>query len=171
MVRLMSASSGTIFLDPTEVSQVQGFARLLWGISYVSWFIHNLVLQDITSRRFSATNRTTYRPTNEDCLMRDVVTPNFCKVCIEELWLRLLRRISIIENGESGCRSFSISLLPLAQFRTNETLVGTEESYEIVWSRKREGNSSSSQFVGVMKLSQVKRTGSSKIPREVPSLC
>jgi hypothetical protein len=72
--------------------------------------------------------------------MRDVLTPNFCKVCIEELWLRLLRRISIIEDAKSDCRSFSINLLPLAQFRTNETLVGTEESYEIVWSRKREGN-------------------------------
>jgi len=88
---------------------------------------------------FSATNRTTYRPTNEDCLMRDVVTSNFCKVCIEELWLRLLRRISIIESAESDCRSFGIRLLPLAQFRTNETLAGTEESYEIVWSKKREG--------------------------------
>jgi len=88
---------------------------------------------------FSATNKTTYRPTNEDCLMRDVVTPNFCEVCIEELWLRLLKRISIIETAESDCRSFGINLLPLAQFRTDETLVGTEESYEIVWSRKREG--------------------------------
>ncbi|KAF9651658.1 hypothetical protein BDM02DRAFT_3154243 [Thelephora ganbajun] len=88
---------------------------------------------------FSATNRTTYRPTNEDCLMRDVVIPDFCKVCIEELWLRLLKRVSIIENAESDCRSFIINLLPLAQFRTNETLVGTEESYEIVWSRKRKG--------------------------------
>lgn len=73
--------------------------------------------------------------------MRDVVTPNFCKVCIEELWLRLLRRISIIENAKGDCRSFGIDLLPLAQFRTNETMVGAEERYEIVWSRKREGNS------------------------------
>lgn len=73
--------------------------------------------------------------------MRNVVTPNFCKVCIEELWLSLLRRISIIESVEGGCTSFGINLLPLAQFRTNETLVETEESYEIVWSRKREGNS------------------------------
>lgn len=100
----------------------------------------SLVTPLIISRRFSATNRTTYRPTNEGCLMRDVLTPNFCKVCIEELWLRLLRRISIIEDAKSDCRSFSINLLPLAQFRTNETLVGTEESYEIVWSRRREGN-------------------------------
>jgi len=103
--------------------------------------------------------------------MRDVVTPNFCKVCIEELWLRLLGRISIIENVESDCRSFGINLLPLAQFRTDETLVGTEESYEIVWSRKREGKSPSSQSVGVIKLSQVKRSGSSKISRAELNLC
>lgn len=75
--------------------------------------------------------------------MRNVVTPNFCKVCVEGLWLRLLRRISIIENVDSACRSFGIHLLPLGQFRTNETLVATEERYEILWSRKREGSSPS----------------------------
>lgn len=104
------------------------------------WGCANLVTRLITFVRFSATNQTSYRPTNEDCLMRDVLTPNFCKICIEELWLRLLRRISIIEGAESDCRTFSINLLPLAQFRINETLVGMEERYDILWSRKREGN-------------------------------
>ena len=87
--------------------------------------------------------------------MRDVVTPNFCKVCIEELWLRLLRRVSIIENTKSDCRSFGINLLPLAQFRTNETLVGTGESYTIVWSRKREG---SSPLIAVMDVTNFRRS-------------
>lgn len=97
--------------------------------------------------------------------MRDVLTPNFCKVCVEELWLRLLRRISIIENAASDCRYFGISLLPLAQFRVEETAVGAGEKYEIVWSRKRKGNSPliTSDHGDDVKLSQVKRTGPSEI--------
>jgi len=73
-----------------------------------------------------------------------------------------MNRIDVIENAEEGChleysddadvkgwvsirddvewrwkRSFRIDLLPLAEFRTNETLVDKQEAYEIIWSRRR----------------------------------
>ena len=43
-------------------------------------------------------NETTYRPTNEDCLMRLTVSPHFCNVCAEALWLALLARVDLFEE-------------------------------------------------------------------------
>lgn len=85
---------------------------------------------------FSLANETTYRPTNEDCLMRIVTTPNFCKVCLEGLWHSLLRRVDLIDNVEVGCseldrRTVSLNLVPLAEFRTDA--VAASESYSIMW--------------------------------------
>ncbi|KAK6992530.1 hypothetical protein R3P38DRAFT_3225605 [Favolaschia claudopus] len=51
---------------------------------------------------FSLDNQTPYRPTNEDCLMRQVTTPNFCKACIEGLWLALLRNVSLIDDIDAS---------------------------------------------------------------------
>ncbi|KZV70391.1 hypothetical protein PENSPDRAFT_579420 [Peniophora sp. CONT] len=52
---------------------------------------------------FSETNETSYRPTNEDCLMRITNEPNFCSVCIEGLWMSLLSRVELIEDSTSTC--------------------------------------------------------------------
>ncbi|KAF8627467.1 hypothetical protein AX17_006279 [Amanita inopinata Kibby_2008] len=96
---------------------------------------------------FSDTNVTTYRPTNEDCLMRAVTTPNFCKVCLEGLWLSLLRRVDLIDSIEEDCkwRSFDdgshgtwvktieAKLVPLAHLRQGTSAVSAKESYSIVW--------------------------------------
>jgi len=88
----------------------------------------------------------TYRPTNEDCLMRQLTNTNFCKVCTEGLWLALMSRVDIIEEAATKCsrstggrweRVFEVDLLPLAQYRSNDTLVDKDESYQIVWSRTR----------------------------------
>ncbi|KAI0265551.1 IgA peptidase M64-domain-containing protein [Gloeopeniophorella convolvens] len=46
---------------------------------------------------FSMDNRTSYRPTNEDCLMRLVVSPHFCSACAEGLWLALLARVDLFD--------------------------------------------------------------------------
>lgn len=84
---------------------------------------------------FSDSNETTYRPTNEDCLMRQVTTPNFCKVCIEGLWLSLLRRVNLIDDIQESCRGtvqiLDLALVPLAQFR--ESLIEVQESFTITW--------------------------------------
>ncbi|KAI0824018.1 IgA peptidase M64-domain-containing protein [Trametes gibbosa] len=91
---------------------------------------------------FSDKNETSYRPTNEDCLMRIVTTPNFCKSCLEGLWHALLRRVSLIDDLRPTCtpsvsqpgtseRTLDLSLVPLAHLRAHP--VGVEESYTITW--------------------------------------
>ncbi|KAG5719244.1 hypothetical protein E4T56_gene13390 [Termitomyces sp. T112] len=96
---------------------------------------------------FSEDNHTSYRPTNDDCLMRLVTTPDFCKVCIEGLWLSLLRRVNLIDGINEGCEQgasrssesstsgwikiLDLKLVPLAQFREPQSRVN--ESYTIKW--------------------------------------
>ena len=85
---------------------------------------------------FSLSNATTYRPTNEDCLMRIVTTPDLCKVCLEGLWHSLLRRVDLIDDVDIGCSkagnmTVNLSLVPLAQFRTDA--IAPVETYSIKW--------------------------------------
>ena len=86
-------------------------------------------------------NETSYRPTNDDCLMRSVTKPNFCKVCLEGLWLSLLKRVDLIDDFRTTCarghnRTFEVDLVPLAEFRGNP--VSSQESYKITWSKDGE---------------------------------
>ncbi|KAG8214690.1 hypothetical protein J3R82DRAFT_9770 [Butyriboletus roseoflavus] len=83
-------------------------------------------------------NQTSYRPTNDDCLMRSVVKPNFCNVCLEGLWLSLLKRVDLIEDLRVACSGPSshvveVDLVKLAQLR--EEPVDRVESYTIEWTR------------------------------------
>ncbi|EMD39663.1 hypothetical protein CERSUDRAFT_111969 [Gelatoporia subvermispora B] len=101
---------------------------------------------------FSEQNETSYRPTNEDCLMRQVTTPNFCRVCVEGLWLSLLRRVDLIDGIRSRCdweldmgfsdedppigkwkRTLDLDLIPLAQFRAERR--APHESYTVTWAK------------------------------------
>jgi len=64
-------------------------------------------------------NTTSYRPTNEGCLMRQVTTPNFCPVCKEQLWMRLLSRVDLIDDVKVSCsarltRTIKLDLVPLS---------------------------------------------------------
>ncbi|KAF5331313.1 hypothetical protein D9758_015805 [Tetrapyrgos nigripes] len=86
---------------------------------------------------YSDANKTTYRPTNEDCLMRIVTTPNFCKVCLEGLWHALLSNVSLIDSISETCNGdatvLTASLVPLAQLRTDS--IAAAETYTITWSK------------------------------------
>ncbi|KAF9485828.1 hypothetical protein BDN70DRAFT_870717 [Pholiota conissans] len=90
---------------------------------------------------FSDQNETTYRPTNNDCLMRAVSTPNFCKVCVETLWIHLLKGVSLVDSVEESCQKaegvtskvLTLSLLPLAHLR--RVPVTPKESYSITWKK------------------------------------
>jgi hypothetical protein len=93
---------------------------------------------------FSDKNETSYRPTNDDCLMRTVTTPNFCKVCLEGLWLSLLRNVNLIDDIREDCshadsgvwvKTLNMSLVPLAQFRPDAKENKKNESYTILWQR------------------------------------
>ncbi|KAL1677233.1 IgA peptidase M64-domain-containing protein [Schizophyllum commune] len=84
---------------------------------------------------YSETNITTYRPTNEDCLMRLVTASSFCKVCLEGLWLTLLKDVDLIDSLEESCDAsghrLALQLVPVGQFREGDA--GIQEAYTISW--------------------------------------
>ncbi|KAG9089421.1 hypothetical protein FS749_001349 [Ceratobasidium sp. UAMH 11750] len=102
-----------------------------------------------TYRRASAEWQTvSYRPTDEGCLMRQVVKPDFCVVCTEALWLKLLARVSLIDAIaiSSNCSSeedeanitIDLSLIPLAHLRSPVGAAyisrkGVNEVYHVRW--------------------------------------
>ena len=70
--------------------------------------------------------------------MRIVTTPNFCKVCLEGLWLALLKRLSLIDNVAIRCdgnnTALEASFIPLAVYRREEERIEGEE-YTFTWSK------------------------------------
>ncbi|KAF9524098.1 IgA peptidase M64-domain-containing protein [Crepidotus variabilis] len=82
-------------------------------------------------------NTTTYRPTNNDCLMRNVTVPQLCKSCMETLWNNFLGNISLVDNITESCtgtqKVLDLHLLPLAQFRGIP--VTPKEAYTITWKK------------------------------------
>ncbi|KAI9147210.1 Hybrid signal transduction histidine kinase K [Paramyrothecium foliicola] len=84
---------------------------------------------------YSETNTTTYRPTNNDCLMRWTYTVDFCAACIEGLWWALLRPLSLIDSITQVARptavtNITLDLLDVAQFRK---VPRPTEAYTIKW--------------------------------------
>ncbi|KAG9019278.1 hypothetical protein FRB90_004547 [Tulasnella sp. 427] len=103
---------------------------------------------------FSSKNMTTYRPTNDACLMRRVTKPNFCSPCLEELWLQHLKRVDLIDGLRLSCggpqserserphgsrsridgrATIELKLVPLAQFRRPSAKIVTGETLKIEW--------------------------------------
>lgn len=131
---------GFYSLYPTFVFSIQ-FPQILPAFAIVETRIFFFF-------RYSDLNETSYRPTNEDCLMRVVISPNFCKVCTEKLWLNLLERVDFIDDIKESCvqqhhssgsgwsKVIDLHLLPLAHLR--KTPVGPDESYTITW--KKDGS-------------------------------
>jgi hypothetical protein len=81
--------------------------------------------------------------------MRAVTEPNFCKVCLEGLWLSLLKRVDLIDDVREGCqwdatsesegkwmKTLDLQLVPLAQFR--RIPVDVQESISILWTKDGE---------------------------------
>jgi hypothetical protein len=59
-----------------------------------------------------------YRPTHEHCLMRDMTTPHFCSVDLENMWIRFLDRMSLIDGltiakDPAGGRTVSLAAVEL----------------------------------------------------------
>lgn len=74
--------------------------------------------------------------------MRAVTKPNFCKVCLEGLWLSLLKRVDLIDDIQTSCSrdasdalhtTLDLKLVPLADFRDDP--VDVKESIEISWAK------------------------------------
>ncbi|KAJ7430570.1 hypothetical protein B0H11DRAFT_2263208 [Mycena galericulata] len=137
-----SPSRCSTFGDESEFvqfsCQVHPNARSLLPIPSVRFpFRSKALLANQVLLSFSPENATTYRPTNEDCLMRIVTT---------RLWLKLLRDVNRIDAiEESRNRAFrilmrprrsrrSLRLVPLAQSRT-AAVAGFDDSYTVTWSK------------------------------------
>jgi hypothetical protein len=77
-----------------------------------------------------------YRPTNEYCLMRNMTSPNFCKICQENMWIQFFQIVDAIDNITQTCTGTSVTVklnvIPLAQFRPNPI---QGELYVLEWQK------------------------------------
>jgi len=75
-----------------------------------------------------------YRSNNEFCLMRNMSSPNFCKICEENMWIQFFQQISAIDNITETCQGTSITIklnvIALGQFR-DVPIPG--ETYDLRW--------------------------------------
>jgi len=80
----------------------------------------------------------TFRPTNEQCLMRDMETVFLCPICKEGMWLQFLSRMSLIDDvevtGSTSNTKVDLKAVPLGQLR-GETIPGLTESYSVIWKK------------------------------------
>jgi hypothetical protein len=84
--------------------------------------------------------RKTVRPNNERCLMRNMTSTSFCRVCQENMWQQFLSRVECIDNVTVAGTHVTVHAIPLAQlrpwndgFRSANPAVATEERYSVHW--------------------------------------
>ncbi len=58
-----------------------------------------------------------FRPTESDCLMRDMQLTHFCPACQENMWRNFLKEVSLIDGVESVGGKVSAKLVPLGDER------------------------------------------------------
>jgi hypothetical protein len=62
-----------------------------------------------------------YRPTHETCLMRNMLSKDFCSVCQENNWMNFFDRITVIDSvsqrQQDGMTYVDAKVLPLAHLR------------------------------------------------------
>ncbi|KAG0359589.1 hypothetical protein BG005_000538 [Podila minutissima] len=93
---------------------------------------------------YDIVGRKTWRPSNEFCLMRNMTSTHFCSVCKEGLWHRLLSKASLLDEIQVDCEEnaqgesvfdLSAKLIPLGQFREDQSKRSQGEIYETRWFR------------------------------------
>lgn len=89
--------------------------------------------------------RERYRPTNNQCLMRNMTSHDFCPVCRETMWKQFLSIMSLIDDVDVKISdpNATVQLLavPLAHLRV-KPLPGVMENYTVHWAKAgtRQGN-------------------------------
>jgi len=81
-----------------------------------------------------------YRPNNEQCLMRNMTSPRFCDVCLENMWLQFFAQVSLLDNITLACDAtaavVTLNAIPLAQFRPLHLRAQFAlETYALSWHR------------------------------------
>jgi hypothetical protein len=90
-----------------------------------------------------------FRPTHDDCLMRDMRSMVFCPVDQENIWLRFFKKMNVIESIEETSDSFKLTLLDLGPteikwykksfWGTNEELTHLNNKLEVKKSELKSG--------------------------------
>jgi len=73
--------------------------------------------------------------------MRSVTVPNLCKVCLETLWINLLKDLAFVDSIKESCNQgrtstlkvLELDLLPLANLR--KIPIAPKEAYTITWKK------------------------------------
>ncbi|KAG0364920.1 hypothetical protein BGZ54_007026 [Gamsiella multidivaricata] len=98
---------------------------------------------------YDINGRKTWRSNHEHCLMRNMASTQFCSVCKEGLWHRLLGKASLLDGINVDCQrdddekeisSFAIEakVIPLGQFRDNLSQRIDGEAYTARWLKNGE---------------------------------
>jgi len=78
-----------------------------------------------------------FRSQNEQCLMRNMTSTSFCKVCEENLWLQFFSRMNCIDNvslnPEGSDVVVTANMVKIGQFREGGSI--HNERYTIRWTR------------------------------------
>lgn len=81
-----------------------------------------------------------YRPDDESCLMRNMLSTKFCRVCQENMWHKFMERIEFIDEVVVNGKQAEAKLIPLGQFRASDDAflrsnpeVAANEKYTITW--------------------------------------
>jgi len=77
-----------------------------------------------------------FRPTNDQCLMRQMESTVFCSVCRQGMWQQFFSRMGLIDDvevsGEGEQVTVQLKAVPLAHLRETP-LPGLTESYTVAW--------------------------------------
>ncbi|KAF9189480.1 hypothetical protein BGZ50_000783 [Haplosporangium sp. Z 11] len=94
---------------------------------------------------FDIRGRKTWRSNHEYCLMRNMASTQLCSICKEGLWHRLLSKASLLDEirvdcqgekeGEMSTFGITANLIPLGQFRKDQSKRAADEVYKIRWFR------------------------------------
>jgi hypothetical protein len=109
--------------------------------------------------------RKSVRPDNERCLMRNMLSTKFCRVCQENMWLKFMERIDFIDEVFVNDKQVELKLIPLGQLRMKEDSflmlnpeVASQEKYTIQWIK---GGKEELQFKDQFKVDLSKASSSS----------
>ncbi len=76
-----------------------------------------------------------FRPTYETCLMRNMLSERFCPICQENIWIKFLSKMELIDglsvDRSSELVSVNLSVISIGQFRSGGALEG--EHLDIRW--------------------------------------
>lgn len=69
-------------------------------------------------KTYDERNRITYRPTHENCIMRDMLHHSFCPIDQENMWIQFLGKVRLIDEIKISNETVSLETLDLAGLQT-----------------------------------------------------